>query len=46
MAALYGEFFSFPFLVFSREPDLYVIATLVTFARGTWRARPRRFQAR
>lgn len=32
MASLYGEFFSFPFLVFSREPDLYVIATLVTFA--------------
>jgi putative ABC transport system permease protein len=31
MAALYGEFFSFPFLVFSREPDLYVISTLVTF---------------
>nr|WP_299868328.1 FtsX-like permease family protein [uncultured Hoeflea sp.] len=32
MASLYGEFFSFPFLVFSQEPDLYVIATLVTFA--------------
>lgn len=32
MASLYGEFFSFPFLVFSREPDLYIIATLVTFA--------------
>lgn len=32
MASLYGEFFSFPFLVFSREPDLYVIATLITFA--------------
>ncbi|MCY0150572.1 FtsX-like permease family protein [Hoeflea sp. G2-23] len=32
MASLYGEFFSFPFLVFSREPDLYVIAALVTFA--------------
>ncbi|WP_420408622.1 ABC transporter permease [Hoeflea sp.] len=31
MASLYGEFFSFPFLVFSREPDLYVISTLVTF---------------
>src|SRR5690606_539679 len=32
MASLYGEFFSFPFLVFSQEPDLYVIATLITFA--------------
>ncbi|MEQ8481605.1 MAG: FtsX-like permease family protein [Hoeflea sp.] len=31
MASLYGEFFSFPFLVFSREPDLYVISALVTF---------------
>ena len=32
MASLYGEFYSFPFLVFSQEPDLYVISTLVTFA--------------
>ncbi|MGJ8571726.1 MAG: ABC transporter permease [Hoeflea sp.] len=32
MASLYGEFYSFPFLVFSREPDLYVISALVTFA--------------
>ncbi|MDF1608533.1 FtsX-like permease family protein [Hoeflea sp. YIM 152468] len=32
MASLYSEFFSFPFLVFSQRPDLYVIATLVTFA--------------
>jgi len=32
MASLYGEFYSFPFLVFSQEPDLYVISMLVTFA--------------
>ena len=32
MASIYGEFYSFPFLVFSQEPDLYVIATTVTFA--------------
>jgi putative ABC transport system permease protein len=32
MASLYGEFYSFPFLVFSQEPDLYVISTLITFA--------------
>lgn len=32
MASLYGEFYSFPFLVFSQKPDLYVISTLVTFA--------------
>ena len=32
MASLYGEFYSFPFLVFSQEPDLYVISALVTFA--------------
>ncbi|WP_343217230.1 FtsX-like permease family protein [Hoeflea sp.] len=32
MAALYGEFYSFPFLVFSQKPDLYVISMLVTFA--------------
>ena len=32
MASLYGEFYSFPFLVFTREPDLYVISAFVTFA--------------
>ncbi|KGF70482.1 peptide ABC transporter permease [Hoeflea sp. BAL378] len=32
MASLYGEFYSFPFLVFSQRPDLYVISTGVTFA--------------
>lgn len=32
MASMYGEFYSFPFLVFSQEPDLYVISTIVTFA--------------
>lgn len=32
MASMYGEFYSFPFLVFSQEPDLYVISMLVTFA--------------
>ncbi|MDZ7601721.1 MAG: ABC transporter permease, partial [Hoeflea sp.] len=32
MAALYGEFYSFPFLVFSQKPDLYAISMLVTFA--------------
>lgn len=32
MTRLYGEFFSFPFLVFSQGADLYVIASLVTIA--------------
>lgn len=32
MASLYGEFYSFPFLVFSQSPDLYVISALITFA--------------
>ncbi|MEP3438502.1 MAG: FtsX-like permease family protein [Hoeflea sp.] len=32
MAALYGEFYSFPFLVFSQQPDLYVISIVVTIA--------------
>lgn len=34
MAALYGKFFSFPFLVFRQELDLYVIASAVTGAAG------------
>lgn len=32
MAHLYAEFFSFPFLVFARSADLYIIATLVSLA--------------
>jgi len=30
MAELYGQFFSFPFLVFAQSTDLYVIAALVS----------------
>ncbi|HSO47874.1 MAG TPA: ABC transporter permease, partial [Rhizobiaceae bacterium] len=30
MARLYATFFNFPFLVFSRSPDIYAIAALVT----------------
>lgn len=32
MTRLYGEFFSFPYLVFSQSADLYVIASFVTIA--------------
>ncbi len=32
MAALYARFFSFPFLVFARDPQIYGIAALVTMA--------------
>lgn len=32
MARLYAKFFDFPFLVFSRSPELYVIAAAVTVA--------------
>lgn len=32
LAELYARFFSFPFLIFSRDPQLYVIAGLVTLA--------------
>jgi len=31
LTTLYGEFFKFPFLIFSRSVDLYLIAILVTF---------------
>ena len=31
MAQLYAKFFSFPFLVFSRDPAIYVIAAVVTY---------------
>ena len=34
MAAMYGKFFSFPFLVFRQSLDLYVIASGVTAAAG------------
>jgi putative ABC transport system permease protein len=31
MAALYAKFFSFPFLIFSRNPAVYAIAAIVTY---------------
>lgn len=31
IAQLYAEFFSFPFLVFSRDPSIYVIAAAITY---------------
>lgn len=34
LTQLYGEFYHFPFLIFSRDPDIYVIATLVSVAAG------------
>lgn len=34
LARLYGEFYHFPFLIFSRDPDMYVIAALVSTAAG------------
>jgi putative ABC transport system permease protein len=34
MAVLYGRFFSFPFLVFRHDIDLYLIAAAVTAAAG------------
>lgn len=32
LAKLYARFFHFPFLLFSRDPDIYALAVLVTFA--------------
>lgn len=31
LTRLYGDFFHFPFLIFQRNPDIYVIAALVSF---------------
>lgn len=41
LTELYAEFFRFPFLFFRRDPDVFVIAGLVSLAAallGTWRA--------
>ncbi len=32
MAQLYAKFFSFPFLVFSRDPQIYALAAIITVA--------------
>lgn len=34
LTRLYGDFYHFPFLIFSRDPDMYVIAALVSSAAG------------
>jgi len=34
LTRLYGDFYHFPFLIFSRDPDMYVIAALVSVAAG------------
>jgi putative ABC transport system permease protein len=34
LTQLYGEFYHFPFLIFSRDPDMYVIAAAVSTAAG------------
>jgi putative ABC transport system permease protein len=34
LTRLYGDFYHFPFLIFSRDPDMYVIAALVSTAAG------------
>jgi putative ABC transport system permease protein len=34
LTRLYGEFYHFPFLIFSRDPDMYVLAALVSLAAG------------
>lgn len=35
MAQLYAKFFSFPFLVFSRNPAIYAISAAITYAAAT-----------
>ncbi|MDP3264736.1 MAG: FtsX-like permease family protein [Tabrizicola sp.] len=35
MAQLYARFFSFPFLVFTRDPQIYVLAAAITVAAAT-----------
>jgi len=34
LTRLYGEFYHFPFLIFSSDPDMYVIAAAVSIAAG------------
>jgi len=34
LTRLYGEFYHFPFLIFSNDPDMYVIAAAVSVAAG------------